>query len=198
MTISTSIQRPTAVQSTNLNLTVSTNTLFNDTEDRIWFVLRFDSQNPSARTLTNCTFANGSTTISRAAGFSNVLIGDEVTGAGMPTSPAPKVTNINSNGTQITIDLATTAANTGSGQDLTFDSPNGSASFMVVDVDFNTLGQNLQTAMNVYVLDGRYGVSALTASNIEQAIAHRTVFVPVQGVVVDVDAFLTRIGVPRT
>lgn len=135
-------------------------------------------------TVADTVTTNLSTTITSVTGFTNVKVGMEITGAGIPASTVvASITDINT----IEMDQAATASATVSAN---FDFT-GTVTWGLMNITITGAGSNLRVQPRLYLFDGSDPTNAsLGIGDASSSIQYGTA-------ALDLDSFLTTSGVSR-
>ncbi|MGL5075105.1 MAG: hypothetical protein ACRDBG_04605 [Waterburya sp.] len=146
----------------------------------------FNSITPPPFVVANCTTTNGNSQVTTSAnGFSNVRVGDAVSGTGIA---ANSEVTAKANDNTITLNNNATAAGTVS---LTFTPDAFSPTIFAVEINFDKNGSKLGISPKIHFYDGGNGGDGATTTNSSSVI-------PLPRTEVNLDDFLNKCRVPRT
>jgi len=190
------LARPKIVTTNALSLVVSLGTPTEvDTaqEESILIPFNLASQTPASFTVLTCTTTSASTTVTTTAErFSNVRVGDPVTGTGIAASST--VTSKTTDNNTIVLNNAATAAGTVT---LTFTPAAITAPCVyAIRVLYTKFGASVAPSLSLLIYDGSLGSAAPTAANAARTIPlTSSTGTPIPAI--DFDAYLNNLRVPR-
>jgi hypothetical protein len=193
MAVVLELSRPKTSVTNAVNASIAAGTVVEtDTSQEESFFIPFNlsGQDPPSFTVASCTTTSGVTAVTTTASFVDVRVGDPVTGTGI--AGGTTVAAISSN-TSLTLSAAATASGTVT---LTFDPAAVSAATVyALKVTHAKSGNTFSMNLTLYTYDGSLGGTAGTSANATQTVQ----MVPVTGSAqIDIDAFLSKLRVPRS
>ncbi|OKH14867.1 hypothetical protein NIES592_08295 [Fischerella major NIES-592] len=194
MAITLELTRPKSVTTNAANSVLSVGTVVEtDTaqEESFFIPIGLASTDPPSFTVANSTTTSGSNQVTTTNnGFSNVKVGDVVTGTGIPASTT---VTAKANNNTITLNNNATASGTVT---LTFDPPAVTPTLYAVKITHSKAGSVFGLNVALYTYDGSLGGTAGTAANASKTInLASTDGQPVQ---IDMDSVLTNLRVPQS
>lgn len=188
------LTRPRQTTTTALSPTLVVGTVVEDstTEESFFIPVNIPNQDPPSFTVTNCTTTTGSPTLTTTNSFSDVRVGDPVSGTGIPVSTT--VTAIASDNLSLTM----SANATGSATIIATFNPGNIAAATMYALKINHVksGSICNLQITLYTYDGSLAGTLGTAANASASYSLQ----PITGTMpaIDFDAFLTALRIGRS
>lgn len=192
MPISASLSRPKADVAVAVSTSIADKPVTVSGNKMLLRVVLEDVSLPTF-TVPTVTTANGSATITASAGsFSNVRVGDTITGTGIPA--ATKVQTVNVAGSSITLTAAATASGSVT---ITVNPGTVDATLYIMELDHVVSGSTVTVKPTLYTFDGK-NVADTTGTGDDGATTVKGTPVALGQQILNLDTFLSNARKPRT
>jgi hypothetical protein len=192
MPISASLLRPKAEQAVTLSTSVADKPVV-VTGNKMQLRVVLENVALPTFTVPTVTTANGSATLTASAGsFSNVRVGDIITGTGIPADT--NVQTVNTTGSSLTLTAAATASGSVT---ITVNPGTVDATLYIMELDHVFSGSTVTLKPTLYTFDGK-NVADTTGTGDDGATVVKGTPVALGQQILNIDTFLSNARKPRT